>query len=64
MSNLTLILTATALCFLCGAMASYSLIAMELTGFRLICASIVGVGCAPLGVFMGYCAYQESKLKT
>ena len=62
MSNLTLMLIATALCFVCGSMASLSVVIMDLAGLPLVLASIVGIGCLPLGAFMGYTAYQESKL--
>ena len=64
MSNLTLTLIATALCFACGAMASYSVLTMDLAGIPFVLASVVGVACPPLGCFMCYMAVQESKPKS
>lgn len=62
MSNLTLSLLATSLCFACGALAGFASLVMDLSGVPMMVVSSVGIGCMPLGVFMGYSAYQESKV--
>ncbi len=59
MSTFYLQLIATMLCFLCGALASYCVLIMALEGVRLVLASIVSVGCLPLGLVMTYTAHKE-----
>ena len=59
--NFYLQVAATLLCFLCGALANYCMLVMNLEGARSAIVSSVGFVCLPLGLFMAYSAYQERK---
>ncbi len=61
MDTFRLQVIATLMCLLCGALANYSVLTMSLDPTRYILANIVGIGCLPLGLFMGYTALKERK---
>lgn len=63
MKALHLQLIATLMCLLCGALANYCVLTMSLEPIRYMLANIVSIGCLPLGLFMGYTTFKESKLQ-